>query len=225
MGGQCFCRDGTYNCDRDWANGCESTAPCQGSGAARITLRLKFNGIGVNVPPVRQSLRVRVQLANRYLTSPVERTVEFVEYGRGDRNIVLYQGSLDLNNVPFGSDYSIFVKGDHHLQKRICDNAPTESADGRYYCTLGRITLREGENVFDFTRIYQLAGDLPFNNQQDGFIDSVDITYLRRNLGSRAQDVLDVGDLNFDGIVDTQDYSLAIYALSFKYDEEITGLE
>ncbi|MCX7996668.1 MAG: hypothetical protein N2691_02800 [Patescibacteria group bacterium] len=225
INGQCFCKTGTYNCDRDWANGCEASTPCQGSGAARVTLKVKFNGIGVNVPPVKPSIRVKIGLANRYLTRPVYQTVDFVEAGRGDRNIMTYQGSADFSNIPFGNEYSIFVKGDHHLQKRICDNAPTEVVDGRYYCTLGKITIQEGENTFDFTKIYMLAGDLPVGNVQDGFIDSIDATVVRSNLGSKEQNILDVADLNLDGIVDAQDFRLIMAALEFKYDEEVTGLE
>lgn len=225
ISGSCFCKEGTYNCDRDWADGCESTAPCQGSGTAKILIRAKFNGIGVNIQPVDNAITVKVQLMNKYLTKPIEKEVTMTEYGKGDRNISLYQGSFDVNSIPFGSDYSVFLKGEQHLQKRICDQAPTEIVDGRYYCTDGEITIKEGENILDFTKIYQLGGDVPISNAQSGFIDSVDVVFIRSNFGSKDPGDLTVGDLNKDGIIDTQDYALALYALSFKYDEEITTNE
>jgi hypothetical protein len=61
-----------------------------------------------------------------------------------------------------------------------------------------------------------LAGDLPVQN---GIVDSVDLAYLRANAGSREVEALSRADLNFDNIVDTQDYALVINALGFKYDD------
>lgn len=223
--GQCFCKDGTYNCDRDWANGCEASEPCEGSGATKLVIKAKFNGIGANLAPVKETMKVKVILANKYLQQPVEKTVDFNIVGQADRGIRVFQGTADFSNIPFGDEYSVFLKGDHHLKKRICENAPTETVDGRYYCSLGKISIKEGTNELDFTKIYQLGGDLPVSNEQSGFIDSVDITFLRSNLGNKDPGKLEVGDLNLDGIIDTQDYSLALYALSFKYDEEVTGNE
>lgn len=217
----CFCKEGTYNCDRDWADGCEATAPCQGSGTAKVLLKVKFNGIGVNVPPVDKTVKVNVILANKYLRSPIEREMELTETGKDDKGISIYEGSFDVNNIAFGNGYSIYIKGDHHLQKRICDITPTEIVDGRYVCTKGDITLKEGENILDFSDIYQLAGDIPISNAQSGFIDAVDVVFIRSNFQSTAADKLIIGDLNKDGIIDTQDYALAVYALSFKYDEGI----
>ncbi len=215
----CFCADGKYNCDRNWANGCEASAPCQGSGTAKINVKVKFNGIGANIDPADKDMKITVVLANKYLLAPLERTLTVQATGKDERNIDIYEGSFDVNGIPFGTDYTVFLKGEQHLQKRICENTPKETIDGRYVCTKGSIVIKEGLNTLDFSDIYMLAGDLPISNQQSGFIDAVDMVFIRANLGTKDPDLLPIGDLNKDDIIDSQDYALAVYALSFKYDD------
>lgn len=224
--GSCSCNAGFYNCDGNAANGCESTTACrttQGTGNANLNIRVKFNGIGVNIPPNTDTVRARVQIFTNQMNAPVEQEVDFKVYGQEANGIRLFQAQVPFENIPLAGGYSIFIKGDHHIQKRICENNPTEVLDGRYRCLEGNITINAGVNDFDFTKIYQLAGDLPLSGEQSGFVDSLDITFLRANLGSNDQQDTVVGDMNLDGIVDTQDYSLGLYSLSFKYDEEIVG--
>jgi hypothetical protein len=61
-----------------------------------------------------------------------------------------------------------------------------------------------------------MVGDLP---DQNGVVDSYDTSYIKLNLGSTDARALQIADLNLDGIVDTQDYSLVIASLSIKYDD------
>jgi hypothetical protein len=75
-------------------------------------------------------------------------------------------------------------------------------------------------NNLDFSRIYLLAGDMPVSGGQDGVVDSLDTSYIRNNLGKTDSGVLAIADLNLDGKVDTQDWSLVIAALSVRADEE-----
>ena len=62
-----------------------------------------------------------------------------------------------------------------------------------------------------------MVGDLP---DQDGVVDSYDTSLVRENFGSKDPTVLQYADLNYDGIVDSSDFSRIIEALSIKYDEE-----
>ena len=121
-----------------------------------------------------------------------------------------------MNAIP-GTTYTIFIKGAHHIQKRLCQNNPSEDLAGKYDCQAGQITLRRGQNVLDLSRIILLAGDL---GNQDGVVDSVDVVGVRQRIGSRKAEDLDFADLNQDGIVDTQDFSLVLYSLNFKFDEK-----
>lgn len=227
--GSCACADGYNNCDGDNSNGCETFGPCAnrppgggGTGNTTLNIRLKFNGIGINVPPVQDTLRVKVTIFNEdLLPAPIEREATFTIYGQDQSGIRLFEGTVAAD-IPEGDGYAIFIKGEKHIQKRVCDASPTESDAGRYRCIDGDISLVNGTNDFDFTNIYQLAGDLSINGQQNGFVDSADIQFVRGNLTRTDANILDVADLNLDGIVDTQDYSLAIFTLSFKYDDIVT---
>lgn len=198
-----------------------STAPTGAAGNTKVTIRAKFNGIGANVTPVDNTIKAKVTFANPGLATPIEQEVEFTEYTRGENGISLYEASFNSATLPINTGYTVYIKGEQHLMKKICDQVPTETADGRYMCGKGNISIVAGDNLLDFTKIYQLAGDLPISNVQSGFIDSVDVVFIRANFGSREVDKLEVGDLNKDGIIDTQDYALAIFALSFKYDEVV----
>lgn len=227
-GNACVCKSGFYDCDGIATNGCESTTACS-KGNATLEIRLKFNGIGANIPPIKDTVKTKVILYTKAMEKPVEKEAEFKIYansaGMQAQGIRLFRATIDVSDIPISGGYSVFIKGGYHIQKRICDNTPTETTGGRYYCKSGNISIKEGVNVLDFTGVYQLAGDLPLSEQQSGFVDSLDITFLRANLGSTDATKVAIGDLNFDGIVDTQDYALGIYSLSFKYDEEIAGEE
>ncbi len=174
-------------------------------------MKLKFQGI-LKKPSTVSTLPVKITLAGGPLGSDTrEQTATFT---------VDTQGVWSANvafDAPAGDGYKVLVKGPKHLQKRICDATPTETYGGTYRCgEEGRISLQGGNNALDFSRIVQLVGDLP---QQDGIVDAYDIALIRTNLGSTDANTVTSADLNYDGVVDTQDYSLLIAALSIKYDE------
>ena len=103
----------------------------------------------------------------------------------------------------------------------MCDGTPTEAKAGTYHCGEGKIVLAVGANTLDFSKIIQLAGDLPeAGGKQNGIVDAYDTTFVRQNLGSTDAGKLKIGDLNLDGIIDTQDYSMVLQSLSIKFDEE-----
>ena len=76
--------------------------------------------------------------------------------------------------------------------------------------------------MFKISNIRILSGDLPENGEQNGVIDSYDISFIRNNLGKTEESVVNICDINLDNICDTQDYSLLIQPLGTgnKYDEE-----
>ncbi|MDA1316979.1 MAG: hypothetical protein O3B87_03050 [bacterium] len=181
---------------------------------SNVTLDMKVRLQGVVKQPIepyrQQEGRVLVQSNDKSFKQ--EQIITLVANGDG-----IWTGSVQLTNVPIEKEFNIYVKGSKHLQRKICNLNPTESILGQYDCTTGQIKLKEGTNVVDMSGVYVLAGDLPVQN---GIVDSVDIIYIRNNLGSTNPAVVTRADLNFDGIVDTQDYSLVIVALGFKYDEK-----
>ena len=80
-----------------------------------------------------------------------------------------------------------------------------------------KLQLKTGENVLDFSGIVLLSGDL---GEQDGVVNAADVALIRNNLGSTNTDILRQADVNRDNIIDTQDHSLVIAALSVRFDEE-----
>jgi hypothetical protein len=135
----------------------------------------------------------------------------------------LWTGSVAFTSVAVGSDtkYTVFVKVGKHLQKRVCGFAPSEASGGLYNCSDSAIPLSAGVNNLDFSGIMLLAGDLPSSSGvQNGVVDSYDISYILNNLGSTDATKMAIGDLNFDGVIDTQDRSLIIQSLNVKYDDE-----
>lgn len=131
-----------------------------------------------------------------------------------------WSGDVTFENVKSGTGYTIYVKAGKHIQKKVCVVAPNESVAGTYNCKLGSITLQQGKQSFDFSRILLLAGDLPIGDQQDGQVNAQDIAFILNHKGSTEPDDLEIGDLNFDGIIDTQDMSLIVQSLNVKYDDE-----
>lgn len=180
------------------------------SGNVKLNLALKFQGI-VTKPKKTDAMKVKVGVGGGSLKEPVFGTGSFTPDNEG-----IWHGSVSIN-VPPGSNYKILVKGPQHLQKKICDAKPTETFPGTYSCDLGKITLTDGSNDLNLSSVYLLVGDLP---DQDGIVNSYDISLVRNLLDKSDDESLRVADLNRDGAVNAQDYSLVIASLSIRNDEQ-----
>ena len=232
----CVCNSGYYNCDGNWQNGCESTQICANptntptstqpsGGSVSLNLKLKFQGVMKEPSNTNQrTMKVRIKVAGGNLSSPVSVGADFTLTNNRNSNTdaLIWEGTVNLPaQVTPGQKYYLLIKGPKHIQKKICDNTPSETTDGSYRCQGERtITFSSGQNNLDFSKIYLLAGDLPVNGAQDGVVDSLDTSYIRNNLGKTDPTVVSIADLNLDGKVDTQDWSMVLYALSVKTDEE-----
>ena len=62
-----------------------------------------------------------------------------------------------------------------------------------------------------------LAGDL---EPQDGTVNSYDTALIYNNLGKQDSSTLQSADVNLDGVVDSQDYSLVLTTLLTAKDDE-----
>jgi hypothetical protein len=202
------------------------TTWCPVTGNTKVQMKLKFQGI-TKKPRVTTPLNVHVTVTDASSNKVAEQTVGFTSDDNGIWSGVM---GMDLpNGVASATDsaalmtYSFYVKGPKHLQKRVCENTPTETAPGTYACLQGNIQLTPGQsNVVDMSGIYQMVGDLPVDNGlQNGVVDSSDTSYIRLHFGETSDAVLQTADLNMDGIIDTQDFSLVIAALNVKYDDPL----
>jgi len=184
-----------------------------GGSTENISLNLKLKFQGITKKPNIDTMSVKVKLGGLFPTTDYQ-TATFTSDDKG-----VWSGTVSFDAVSGPPAYNVYVKGPKHLQKKICNSVPTESAAGAgtYRCTNGNITLVAGSNNLDFSGITLLVGDLP---DQDGATNSYDISLVRNNLNKTDAETLRLADLNLDGKVDTQDYSLVIAALSVRSDEE-----
>lgn len=178
-------------------------------GSHIINLKTKFQGI--NSKPANNSMTIKVKISGCGIT-PQEKTIVL---NANDQGIWSGKVGFNLNNCSTGNGYILYLKGPKHIQKKVCDNTPSELSAGTYRCSEGKISLSAGENNLDLSGILLLSGDL----DQNGVVDSTDISLVRNNLGKKDADILSKADINLDGIVDTQDFSLILGALSVKVDE------
>ncbi|MBI2641198.1 hypothetical protein HYW87_01215, partial [Candidatus Roizmanbacteria bacterium] len=181
-----------------------------------LDLKLKFQGIRGEPETFYNSLPVKITA----ISPTGEQSCAVGVFSADEKGVWSMEkvawDEENCSSLMTGEGYKIFIKGPKHLQKRVCENAPEETFPGSYHCEEGAISLVRGVNELDFSGIYMLVGDLP---DQDGVVNSYDISLVRNNIGSVEPSVLELADLNLDGIVDSQDYSLVIAALSIRSDE------
>lgn len=179
------------------------------SGNTNLKLKIKLQGINKKIDDKYNLLRIKGKIV----------CGSFVNEGVGDfknDDKGIWSGTIAFNFFsPSQNNCILYLKGQKHLQKKICDPNPTEDKTGTYRCSDGKINISKGENIFDLSQITLLSGDL----DQNGVVDSSDISLIRNNLGKRDADILNKADINLDGVVDTQDFSLILGALSIKVDE------
>jgi len=204
----------------DFKLNCESvdvtpTPISTASGNTKLTLKLKFQGIGSKPADSLNSMAVKLKVKGGDLKSDIERTATFTSDASG-----VWSGLTGFDLPSSGKKYTIYVKGPRHVQKKICDSAPSETAGGTYKCSDENIILSPGSHSLDFSELTLLSGDIYGPNKvQDAVVNSVDISYVRNNLRETESSVLSVCDINLDGKCDTQDFSLIISSLSVKNDE------
>ncbi|MFH0864524.1 MAG: dockerin type I domain-containing protein [Candidatus Gottesmanbacteria bacterium] len=185
-------------------------------GNAKLKMKLKFQGIAGKPTDTLNKMSVRFRLLNK--STGVVTDKKFADFTADDKGVWSGEVSFDVDTA---AKYVVYAKGPFHIQKKICDKTPTETAGGTYKCSNGLILFTVGDNNLDFSGILLLAGDLP---EQDGTVSAYDTSLVRNCLVPETDAVkatcLANADVNRDGKVDTQDYSLIIASLSVKNDEE-----
>lgn len=187
------------------------------TGNVKLNLKLKFQGI--TKKPSTEALNFIKGKIEGKMFGTKEGFVSGPEGNflvKSDENGV-WSGTIYINlpQSSLGKKYTLLIKGRRHIQKKICDSIPTEASPGTYRCSDGNITLVAGDNNLDFSKIIMLVGDL----DQNSIVDSVDFSMVRNCLGKSDSVCVSSSDLNLDGVVNTQDFSLIIAALGIRTDE------
>lgn len=184
------------------------------------------------IPLVTIKMRLRLQgIYTQPTRSPKTAQVFLVWVRNSDRENPIYKWVTatydqvgawfidDTWNLVPGDGYKVWIKGEKHLQRKICDGKPSDQESGFYHCfdETGQIVIKPGENVLDFSNVIMFAGDIPFKGEGDGVLDAFDLSYIATHFGDTSTDI---GDLNFDGVTDSQDFGIAVNAIRVqKYDE------
>lgn len=185
-----------------------------------------------SIPSVTIKMRLRLQgIYSKPTRSPKSPQIFLVWVRNSDRENPIYKwvtakydqtGSWfieDTWNLVPGDGYKVWIKGEKHLQRKICDGKPSDQESGFYHCANenGNIVIRPGDNYLDFSNVIMFAGDIPFKGESDGVLDAFDLAYVATHFGDTTNDI---GDLNFDGVTDSQDYGISVNAIRIqKYDE------
>lgn len=181
-------------------------------GNLKLNMKLRLQCI-LNKPRGSQTVKVRVGLGDGKLKNTMFETGEFKVDDKG-----IWKGTVTFK-APAGSGYKIKPKADMHMQKGVCVNNPTEDYPGAYRCDKGEITLKDGDNDIDFSKIAMLSGDLP-PGDQDGISNAKDMSLLRSLLGKNDSESVKLGDINHDGVINAVEPACLIGALSIHWDEE-----
>ena len=116
-----------------------------------------------------------------------------------------FSGRVAFPDFRDGTNFSLMVKVDKYLLRRICDTTPSEQEPSEYICTDPSLTIRQGQNNFDFSGISLLPGDLGLI---DGLLNGYDLSIVRNNISQNSKESISSADLNYDGIVDLKDFEI-----------------
>lgn len=184
-----------------------------------LKMKIKLQGfIPRTNSPVKQ-LNVKVKLGGGGLAEPT--AYQSAVFSSGLDNY--WTGIVQFDTIPAAANYYILVKGDKHTQRKICDPSPTETELKPYRCTNGNLSFIAGENSIDLTGILQFAGDLHLETGQDGGVNSADFSVINKAINSKTtidNVTLERGDVNFDSIIDSQDYSLLNKTMELKMNRD-----
>jgi len=125
---------------------------------------------------------------------------------------LLWHGQIEQQLLS-GNDYALLIKPDKHLQRKVCSLSARDSTT-LYSCGQDKIILSSTTTDLDLSGLIFFAGDITGEQGiADGKVDSLDYVMIqliiKNNTGKDPAQVAKA-DLNYDGIVDTQDASLII---------------
>jgi len=186
--------------------------------AITLTVKLKIQGY-VSKASTSPKLNVKVKLGGGGLAAVTPyRETTFSPDSSG-----IWTGSINFASISAAQNYYLLIKGGKHVQRKICDNKPTETETSLYHCAEGKVNLINGDNVLDLSGILQFAGDLNLETGQDGGVNAADFSLINKAINSKTPvtaDIIERGDINMDGVVDSQDYSLMNKTMELKVNRD-----
>jgi len=137
---------------------------------------------------------------------------EYADQSLTKDNLSTFKLTLDTTGLDLNQTYAIFVKPDKYLGKLFC--SPTSYSAN---CKTPQIIIPSGTSTLDLTQDLFFSGDIA---PQDGKIAADDISKIVKQIGKTSTGYQET-DINSDGVVQTVDYSLALYSLSKNYVDDV----
>lgn len=183
-----------------------------GTGNIKLNLRLKLQGV-TKKPATVTSIPIKIGIGDGTLEAPIYQTGTFTVDDNG-----IWSGTVSFQAFP-GDGYKVTAKPPLGSQKRFCDADADDGVgtEGFYECTRGNLTLTEGENTFDFSKVAILAGDI---GVQNGIVNAGDLIDCRIRLGMSDPDALSVADVNYDGGVNNLDCAAILTSMQNRLDQK-----
>lgn len=184
-------------------------------GNVTLDLKLSYQGI-ITLPKTKTQLKMKVKIVDAANKEKEKDTSIFTADSNG-----IWSGKVTFEDVDLSQKYYILIKGPMHVQKKICSADAADPNPGYYSCQFSNITLTSGVNIFDFSKVKMLVGDLDQNRVVNREDTGPLLSALLLDLDQRkSSTILEKFDLNLDGIVEPKDWGLMLEALKIKYDEK-----
>jgi hypothetical protein len=127
-----------------------------------------------------------------------------------------FMAEIELNDEMESDDLAVFIKGPKHLQLKYGMDKQT-SYYNDLYGKLKAFNLGDNEDkVYDFTGYPVLAGDIA-NGKQDGLINALDFSYVKKQMSSIKPD--EKVDLDGNCKILSGDFGLVLKTLKEKEDQ------
>lgn len=167
---------------------------------AIVNIKTKLYGAGTNP---NEKIKATAVAVGRIGGGKYETTPQIFELTPNSDGT--YSGTVAFPDFKDGNKFSLMIKADKYLLRRICNPDPAESKVGGYICREPNLTIRKGGNSFDFSKVSLLPGDLGLT---DGVLNGYDLAVVRNNLGKNEAEAVALADLNLDAIVDLKDFTI-----------------
>jgi hypothetical protein len=123
-----------------------------------------------------------------------------------------WEGNVVVTGTQPGNTYQLLIKGPKHLQKRICENVPTEQVKGTYNCNIFGVRLTAGQNDLNLSGVTLMSGDVGI---QDGILNGYDLSFIQNIIKKTSSSSIEDGDINYDGKVNKADFDLLVDSLLY----------
>jgi hypothetical protein len=225
----------TANCPTDQPGVCRNSScpdktdcKCSETLHQNFIFKIKLSGVADDQA---EGAKMQVRFKNKSISIDKATVATLHHAGNG-----VYEASFGFESntsspvLPSVTGYTIFLKAEKHIAKKICTYTQTErcTGDGNILINSGNLyevkpggTPIPSPQIFDITALPLEPGDLP---AQDGVANGADFTKIKALLTKSCSELTAqekyTADLDYNGCINIRDAFLMRKTLETKYDEE-----